>query len=102
MAGELGRDVGGLLIAKDLGSREAAGEGGLQHVPSQLIKVVSDVADRFIFGVTLGLREMSPNSLPPLSLSTWLMAKFLSDVMGLASKESIRRSGWAYHAPFLT
>ena len=32
MAGELGRDVGGLLKAKDLGSGEAAGEGGLQHV----------------------------------------------------------------------
>ena len=32
MAGELGRNVGGLLKAKDLGSGEAAGEGGLLHV----------------------------------------------------------------------
>ena len=61
--------------------------------PSQLIKVVSDVADRFNFGVILGRRELSPNSLPPLNLSTWLTANFLSDMMGLASKESIRHSG---------
>ena len=33
MAGELGRDVGGLLKAKDLGGGEAACEGGLLHLP---------------------------------------------------------------------
>ena len=33
MAGELGRDVGDLLKAKDLGGGETAGEGGLLHLP---------------------------------------------------------------------
>ena len=33
MAGELGRDVGDLLKAKDLGGGEAACEGGLLHLP---------------------------------------------------------------------
>ena len=66
---------------------------GSSTFPSQLIKVVSDVADSFNFGVILGRRELTPNSLPPLNLSTWLMANFLSDMMGLVRKESTRHSG---------
>ena len=33
MAGELGRDVGNLLKAKDLGGGDAAGEAGFLHFP---------------------------------------------------------------------
>ena len=58
-------------------------------VTSFKVKVGRDVADWFNFGVILGRRELSLNSLPPLSFSTWLMANFLSEMMGLASKESI-------------
>ena len=71
-------------------------------VMSFKVKVGRDVADRFNFGVILGRRELSLNSLPPLSFSTWLMANFLSEMMELASKESIRHSGCEYHAPVLT
>ena len=71
-------------------------------VTSFKVKVGRDVADRFNFGVILGRRELSLNSLPPLSFSTWLMANFLSEMMGLASKESISHSRCEYHAPVLT
>ena len=61
-------------------------------VTSFKVKVGRDVADRFNFGVILGQRELSLNSLPPLSFSTWLMANFLSEMMGLVGKESISHS----------
>ena len=77
-------------------------EGSCTFPGAQLIKEGSDVADRFSLGVILGRRELSPNSLPPLSLSTWLMANFLSEMMGLASRERIKHSGWLYHAPVRT
>ena len=106
MAAELGRDIRGIygVWSKPRISdveRLQVKEGSCTF-SFQLIKVGSDVAERFNFGVILGRRELSPNSLPLLNLSTWLMANFLSEGMGLASKESIRHSGWEYHAPFLT
>ena len=94
MAAELGRDIRGIygVWSKPRISdveRLQVKEGSCTF-SFQLIKVGSDVAERFNFGVILGRRELSPNSLPLLNLSTWLMANFLSEGMGLASKESIR------------
>ena len=61
----------------------------------QLISLVREVADRFSFGVTLGLRLLSPYSLIPLSFMIWLMAKLRSEAVELASRER-RHLGCAY------
>ena len=82
--------------------RPQVNEGSCTFPGAQLIKVDSEVADRLSLGVILGLTELSPNSLPFLNFSTWSIANFLSEMIGLANRDRIKHSGWAYHAPVFT
>ena len=75
--------------------RPQVNEGSCTFPGAQLIKVDSEVADRLSLGVILGLTELSPNSLPFLNFSTWSIANFLSEMIGLASRDRIKHSGWA-------
>ena len=70
--------------------RPQVNEGSCTFPGAQLIKVESEVADRLSLGVILGLTELSPNSLPFLNFSTWSIANFLSEMIGLASRDRIR------------
>ena len=82
--------------------RPQVNEGSCTFPGAQLIKVDSEVADRLSLGVILGLTELSPNSLPFLNFSTWSIANFLSEMIGLASRDRIKHSGWVYNAPVFT
>ena len=56
----------------------------------QLIKFCSEVAERFSFGVILGLTELSPKSAFPRNFMIWLIANCRSVRVGLDSKERRR------------
>ena len=68
----------------------------------QLIRLGSDVAERFSLGVILGRTELSPNSSFPRNFMIWPIANCRSVRVGLASKERRIHSGCEYHAPVLT